>query len=145
MLRNPCFMPNLFSYTLHYIWKCYNTWKNVFQMRLKNKSSLFPQQADIFLIQSFRMLGKWVLYKKKEIEALSCACAFGMKSKTNFSWMGRENKYSKQHKPMKPILMIFYEWTACTNESFLLKLAGWLLVFQILLFSSSGTIVANFF
>lgn len=82
---------------------------------------------------------------KKEIEALSCACAFGMKSKTNFSWMGRENKYSKQHKPMKPILMIFYEWTACTNESFLLKLAGWLLVFQILLFSSSGTIVANFF
>ena len=89
--------------------------------------------------------GKKKKKKKKEIEALSCACAFGMKSKTNFSWMGRENKYSKQHKPMKPILMIFYEWTACTNESFLLKLAGWLLVFQILLFSSSGTIVANFF
>jgi len=40
-------------------------------MRLKNKSSLFPQQADIFLIQSFRMLGKWVLYKKKEIEAIT--------------------------------------------------------------------------
>lgn len=72
----PFLCQNLFwrdskSGMLSYIWQYYNIWKNVFQMELKNKSNFFPQQAGILLIQSFRIPGKRVLYKKKKIEAIT--------------------------------------------------------------------------
>jgi len=40
-------------------------------MELKNKSNLLPQQADILLIQSFRIASKQVLHKKRKIEAIT--------------------------------------------------------------------------
>lgn len=75
----------------------------------------------------------------KKIEALTSSCAFGMKFKTHFSWMRRENKYiQQQFSPKRPIgflLLIFLgaHYIYETNHSYKNWLDG-CFFFQILLF-----------
>lgn len=87
------------------------------------------------------------LWKSKKIKALTSTCAFGMKSKTHFSWMGRENKCSQQQlnpkKSMEVFLFIFL-WADCIqemNNCF----ENWMDVCCFFRFCSSDTIVANTF